>query len=101
MALIWSIDAIPELAHLPPAERRRARKLAGRKAFRDWRAWVALLGCGAVALLGRIFGSLIGHQDFGVAAGSLIALISFMELMTHITRRYLSHALRESPQGRK
>jgi hypothetical protein len=28
MALIWSIDAIPELAHLPPAERRRAWKLA-------------------------------------------------------------------------
>jgi len=44
---------------------------------------------------------LIGHQDFGVVAGSLIAHISFMELMTHITRRYLSHDLRESPQGRK
>jgi hypothetical protein len=98
MALNWSIASIPELAHLPPAERERAWKLAGRKAFRDWHAWVSLLGCGAIALVGGVLGSLIGHEDLGTAAGSLIALVSFMELMTRVTRGYLPDALRESSQ---
>jgi hypothetical protein len=97
MELIWSIDSIPELAHLSPTERRRAWKLASRKAFRDWHTWIALLGCGAIAILGGALGSLIGHEDLGAAAGSLIALISFMELMTRVTRRYIPDALRQTP----
>jgi uncharacterized protein YcfJ len=96
MALIWSIDAIPELISLSPAERRRAWKLASRKALRDGRTWIALLGCGAIAMLGGVLGNLIGHEDLGSAVGSLIGLISFMQVMTRTTRRYVLDAVQET-----
>jgi len=63
MALIWSIDAIPELISLSPAERRRAWKLASRKALRDGRTWIALLRCG-------------GHRHVGWSPGRPATKIS-------------------------
>jgi len=76
MQLYWSLASIPELAALPPNERRRTWRAAHWRARRDWRMWATLLvsalGCATGIVVGEAFGWPTISGLVGAGAGGLL-----------------------------
>jgi hypothetical protein len=69
--------SIPELASVPPAERRRLLRRCAPMTFRHWQTWAALFACGVCAGLGGYLGWVVstgfwGGPWIGAGLGALI-----------------------------
>ena len=93
MPIYWTLKSIPELAALPPTDRRRAWRRAYGKLFRRWQTWVGLIACGASASLVTYVGAQLGSVFIGGVVGGGIGGFIFSQVAFRVARRYYAHLL--------
>jgi len=97
MRIYWTLKSIPELAELPPDQRRRRWREAYLEAFHYWPMWAATVAVALGAGLGSYLGSLAGWQlaggVVGAAVGSFPASVVMTEMVRHHLRVTSSHGV--------
>ena len=100
MRIYWSLKSIPELAGLPPAERRRVWRTACWDAYRHWQVWASVAAIGIGAAAGAYLGSLVAFQDIGCVIGAASGGLIYGQVMTEFARPYLRTFVASRAAGR-
>ena len=99
---------IPELAPLPPAERRRILRHCAPMAFQHWEAWAAVVACAGIAGLGAYLGGVLLPSVWGAGwigamlgaaiGGGILGQVKGMLVRPYI-RAYQRSQLVATPQN--
>jgi hypothetical protein len=93
MQFYWSINQIPELAGLTPAQSKEAWQFCYKKyAFKHWEVWVSLFVLGLLVAFGsKAFGGIIGGAIGGGLGGGIFGVTSTNVLRPHLGDYVSSH----------
>lgn len=94
MRFYWDLQALPELAPLPLAERKRLWKRVYPQVYRHWQTWLGLLVLGTCAGLGSHLGHTLGAAIGGGIGGGI-----YSQIIMHMARPHLRQALAEERRG--
>ncbi len=92
MPFYWSLKSIPELAALPPTERRRVWRAALWRVHRDWRMWAAMLVTSLGCALGFVVGGALGWPNTGGIVGAGIGGFLYGQIVVDLTRPHVAAA---------
>jgi hypothetical protein len=94
MQIYLTIQSIPELSQLSPAQRDSVWRRVSLKTFRHWQTWVAFIACAVSPVLGDHLGENFVQSLLGSMAGGACGVLLFSQTVIYVARSYYSNLLR-------